>query len=598
MRLSTDYKQLNFSSGGRSTVSGGGYLRIHDSEPQLLHRQKFDRFMCWDADLPRDLVERIWCDPSALRNDGKKLQDKLRCSVVRIEHESGPFVWKQHNWGSLARTLKRSLSQSVASKCWTDGHFLHKAGLPTPRPRAYVERRFGSFGASSYLLTDYIAGTSLYRFMRFERPSRDVVRQLARQVASIWQQLDDLCVWHNDFKTENLVVDPQGKVWLIDLERMRRFRSVDEARRRRVRDASDLLHPRNWRMDPGAAEVFRQEILKTTSASETLIGPQCTAHPLSQPVSQTNNTSQLVTVVIPCRDAASTISACVESVRDMADEILVADAGSSDETISLVRRLGGCRIIQKDCSDQAEFAAWADKHARYPWILRILPDERLNAELGRQVQDLLACDPAEDGFRISRADCFRGHRLKYGGFSKDSSLRLYRKSAARYVLHNGRLEVNIGSGKCGYIRERLVHDACLNIDHYLREMIRLSAEDAINAQRQGLRPQRVKALWRAPWQMFQSYFLRGGWLDGWAGLHACSLQAFAIYLRETMLWELQQPIAARRNLVGESWRELKLFDPSGMIAPSNSTSDGSFVLPAVQPVPDAGFDRRQMRPAA
>ena len=179
--------------------------------------------------------------------------------------------------------MKRSLSQSPAEKSWNDARFLSSAGVPTPRPRAYFERRLGPFKRSSYLLLDYIAGTSLYRFMRFERPTDDFVRGLAAQVAAIWQQLDDLCLWHNDFKTENLLVDRHGKVWLIDFERMRRFHNRDRLRRRQIRDVHDFFHPCNWRQNPGAAEIFRRELLKTSAVRETLAGPNGAEHPLAKP---------------------------------------------------------------------------------------------------------------------------------------------------------------------------------------------------------------------------------------------------------------------------------------------------------------------------
>ena len=59
----------------------------------------------------------------------------------------------------------------------------------------------------------------------------------------------------------------------------------------------------------------------------------------------------------------------------------------------------------------------------------------------------------------------------------------------------------------------------------------------------------------------QSYLLRMGWLDGWAGLHASCLSALATYLREAMLWELSQPAVPQRIVVRDSWQGLKLFDP-------------------------------------
>ena len=280
-------------------------------------------------------------------------------------------------------------------------------------------------------------GTSLYRLMRFERPSAEFAEHLARQVADIWQQLDDLGVWHNDFKTENFLVDPDGKVWLIDFERMRRFGESerDRMRERQTKDVRDLLHPRNWRSEPAVAEVFRQAILSTPAARQALAGPLATKHPLRKPTPATNRPNQLVTVLIPCHNAAESIVGCLESVRDMADEILVADFGSTDDTLERVHRFGGCRIVQRDVmakssdphTDPVRFVTWAASQAAHEWTLRLRPDEQLNGELSRQVQDLLATEPMEDGFQIGRTVYLRGKRLRFGNFRSEPSIRLFRK---------------------------------------------------------------------------------------------------------------------------------------------------------------------------
>ena len=300
-----------------------------------------------------------------------------------------------------------------------------------------------------------------------------MIEHLARQAAAIWQQLDDLRIQHNDFQTENFLVDPQGKLWLIDFERLRRYRRREQVRRKQVRDINDLLHPRNWRADPQAGELFRREILQTRAASEALADDGRGAHPLRRPVDATNRPSQLITVLIPCHNAADTIVACLKSVRDMADEILVADAGSTDNTLSLVRRFGGCRIIQKQSGDAAEFESWACQQARHPWILRVLPTEQVNSELGREVQDLLATEPPQDAFLISRSLYFRGHPLKHGGFERDSSLRLFRKNAVRFEVRDGKVEIVSRFGHAGPLRYPLAHESCSDIRLYVGDMMRI-----------------------------------------------------------------------------------------------------------------------------
>lgn len=543
------------------TTAMPGLSQHFDAHGSLRTRRQFDRFMAWDGDLPADLVDRMWDDPHALLAAGAKLQDKLRSTITRIEHPAGHFTWKHHNWGTLPRTVKKSLSGSPAQKSWLDSEFLLAAGVPTPRVRAYLEKRVGPFRRTSYLLTDYVAGTSLYRLMRFEQPSADFIAHLADQVAVIWQRLDDAGVWHNDFKTENLLVDPEGKVWLIDLERMRRFSSRSRLRKRQKKDVRDLLHPRNWRSNPAAAEAFRRAIAATPAGREALAGPDGATHPLQQPCPTKNRLGQLVTVLICCHNAADTILACLESVRDMADEILVADSGSTDDTLDVVREFGGCRIIRRNEPDEVAFAAWAQAHARHDWILRLRPDEQLNAELSRQVQDLLAAEPTQDGFVISRTVYFHGRRLLHSQFQNEPSIRLYRNRAGRFELRDGRVEVCIASDQVGSMKSRIVYEACHSTERCLSEIIRNATRAAESAHAAGRPSQLRSMLWRAPWTFLRTYVIESGWIDGSAGLRACFLSTLSVYLREAIHRELEQPAVEKPSLVHDSWRPLKVYTP-------------------------------------
>ena len=446
---------------------------------------------------------------------------------------------------------------------------MRAAGIPTPRVRAVLERRVGPFQRYSYLLSDYIIGTSLYRLMRFERPSVELVANLARQVADIWQRLDELGVWHNDFKTENFLVDPQGKIWLIDFERMRRFGESgrDRLRQRQRKDVRDLLHPRNWRSDPAAAEVFRQAILSTPAAKQTLAGRTTATHPLCEPIAKANRPQQLVTVLIPCLNAADAIVDCLESVRDMADEILVADFGSTDDTLARVRKFGGCRIVQRSAApnqqslDIVAFVRWAASQATHDWVLRLRPDEQLNGELSRQVQDLLAREPSEDGFEIARTVYLRGRQLRFGDFRSEPSVRLFRKGRAEFELRDGRAEVTIPSGKVGRMKSRLVHEACPSIERCLQDMMRVARRTAQDRQHTGPRSSRRRWVWRMPSSFLRSYILRWGWLDGWPGVNASFLSALSVYLREAIQHETEHPSFGKRSLVHDSWKQLKVFAP-------------------------------------
>ncbi len=417
--------------------------------------------------------------------------------------------------------------------------------------------------------------------MRFERPSTDFVAYLAEQVGTIWQQLDDLGVWHNDFKTENFLVDREGKVWLIDFERMRRFAECDRERmrERQMKDARDFLHPRNWRSDPAAAEVFRQAILATPAARQTLAGPLRAKHPLNEPTVAKNQPNHLVTVLIPCRNAAESIVGCLESVRDMADEIIVADYGSTDDTLERVRKFGGCRIVENEdvarhihlSQDPVEFVARAAGQASHEWVLRLRPDEQLNGELSRQVQDLLATEPTQDGFQIARTVYLRGRRLRYGDFRSEPSIRLFRQREAKFELCDGRVEVGIPSGKIGTMKSRLVYEACPSIERCIQEMTRAATRAAYDVRQDGPRASRRRWVWRVPLRFVRSYVLRSGWLDGWVGLNASFLSALSVYLQEAIRWEIARPPFERRSLVHDSLKQLKVFAPDEKAEPLPAT---------------------------
>ena len=233
---------------------------------------------------------------------------------------------------------------------------------------------------------------------------------------------------------------------------------------------------------------------------------------------------------------------------------------------------------------------------RHAWIFRLLPNEKLNSELGRQIQDAVAAEPREDAFRVLRNIFFRGRLLKHGGFSKASSIRLFRKNAVQYELRDGRAEVVLQSNKVGELASRLSCELCLGFERSLSDLICNAQCMAHDGLQRGHQPTRRRALGQTSWQFTQSYLLRMGWLDGWAGLHASCLSAFATYLREAMLWDLNQPAVPQRIVVRDSWQGLKLFDPaaSDSVAStfSNAPSQGD------EAAATSSSDSQVLRPAA
>jgi hypothetical protein len=163
----------------------------------------------------------------------------------------------------------------------------------------------------------------------------------------------------------------------------------------------------------------------------------------------------------------------------------------------------------------------------------------------------------------------------------------------RFEIRDGQVAAVSRSNPAGPLRYPLAYESCCDIRLYLGDMIRFAADAAEAADSQGHRPRLRTVMTQAPWQLFKSYVLGKGWLDGWAGLHVGVLSAFAVYLRETMLWERQQP--SLRSSTNGDGRELKVF-------PDTVEADvPTIAFPAIRSVDEgtqSDSEERRMRPAA
>ncbi len=100
--------------------------------------------------------------------------------------------------------------------------------------------------------------------------------------------------------------------------------------------------------------------------------------------------AEKLTVLIPCRNERKNIRACIESARAVADEIVIADSLSTDDTLEVVRSAGGCRIIEREFIGFADFKNWAIPQASHPWVLIVDADERVSPELVAEIRRGLA----------------------------------------------------------------------------------------------------------------------------------------------------------------------------------------------------------------
>lgn len=249
-----------------------------------------------------------------------------------------------------------------------------------------------------------------------------------------------------------------------------------------------------------------------------------------------------LTAIIPCKDEEANIRECILSVIGIADEILVADSGSTDATLEVVESIGGCRVVSREYVNSGDFKNWAIPQATHEWIVLVDADERVTPSLASEIQVLLAGKPEQDGYWIYRDNYFMGHRARYGSFRNDKVIRLFRRDLGRYHGGTDHDEVAITSNLVGVLDSRLQHYTYWSYDQYMRKFHRYTTYQAQVWADAGRRPSFLKLLANGPLRFIRDYVFKLGFLDGKVGLQVCMLAAFYSFMKQARLWELKSSV--------------------------------------------------------
>lgn len=241
-----------------------------------------------------------------------------------------------------------------------------------------------------------------------------------------------------------------------------------------------------------------------------------------------------LTVTVITRNEAPNIDAVLTSV-GWADEIIVVDAQSTDDTVAIARRLASRVIVREwpGFSAQKNFAA---EQASNDWILSVDADERVTPELAEEIRGLMASEPAAAGFRVPRISFYLGRWIRTTDWYPDPQLRLYDRRAGRWVGDYVHEHVEV-RGPCGRLRHDLQHLPYRDVSHHLQTMDRYTTLAARQMAAQGRRVGALGLLSRPLGAFALNYLLRGGWRDGAVGLLVSLLNSYYVFLKFAKLWE-------------------------------------------------------------
>jgi glycosyltransferase involved in cell wall biosynthesis len=223
-------------------------------------------------------------------------------------------------------------------------------------------------------------------------------------------------------------------------------------------------------------------------------------------------TEPLSAAIIAC-DAASQLEACLASV-SFADEIVVVDSGSTDDTVAIAKR-HGARVIHQEWLGYGAQKRFAAAQARHDWVLSLDADERVSDELRESIRRELAT-PRFSAYEFPRRNRFMGRWLHHGEGYPDWSLRLFDRRHANWSedpIH----EKVVAPGPVGRLFGDLLHESEQGIADYLAKQNRYTSLQAEQLYARGKRAGMGKLVFNPLLRFVKFYFFRMGFLDGVPG---------------------------------------------------------------------------------
>jgi glycosyltransferase involved in cell wall biosynthesis len=248
-----------------------------------------------------------------------------------------------------------------------------------------------------------------------------------------------------------------------------------------------------------------------------------------------------ITATIITFNEAENIRAACESV-DWADEILLVDSESTDDTREIAKACGARVIVNPwpGFSKQKQFAVDAASH---DWIFSLDADERVSPELKVSINEVRTMNNPQyaDGYRVARRAFYMGRWIRGGGWYPDYQLRFFNRRRGHWndrVIHES--VAMDQDARVGTLRGVLLHYSMPD-PAYHRRMIeeRYAPLGAEQMLRDGKHTSRLRMVTAGPLAFLRSYVLKAGFRDGAAGLTIAKLAAHHASLKHSVLYKLQ-----------------------------------------------------------
>ena len=248
-----------------------------------------------------------------------------------------------------------------------------------------------------------------------------------------------------------------------------------------------------------------------------------------------------ISAVVITLNEEHNLGRCLESLQGVADDILVVDSGSTDQT-EAIARTHGVQWVVHPFEGYVKQKEWVLRQAAGPWVLSLDADEALSPALRESILSLKEQGPAADGYTFNRLNYYCGHWQKRAGWYPDTKLRLVRQAVSRWSGVDPHDKMELASGTTTrHLKGDLLHYTYYTVQEHRDQNRKFALRSARALVEQGKRAYALKPWVNAAWRFVKDYFLRLGFLDGRRGWTICTITAYGVWLKYAEMRRLQGP---------------------------------------------------------
>lgn len=244
-----------------------------------------------------------------------------------------------------------------------------------------------------------------------------------------------------------------------------------------------------------------------------------------------------LSVVVMTKNEEKNIEACLQSVADWAQEIVVVDDYSTDNTLVIARKYTD-KIYQRKWEMEGASRNFAYAQAHCDYVLSLDADERITPQLKDEITAIFQEKPEYNGYNIPHRNYLGNHWIRYGGWYPNAKLKMFRKDLFRYEETEYHPRAFL-EGKTCTLKGDIIH---YNYPDFHSAFAKINHQTDFEAKK-WIRDGRKMSLGRCLWKMWERfvkfYFIKKGYKDGFVGFFLALYSGMYQFFTYCKYWEIK-----------------------------------------------------------